>query len=86
MKLVFTKSEENEIAVQFQNGTVLENFSYTAMIKKLLDENKFEENIYNGLDQNEIDKVEKMLEKIIDVFKEEILDDEILEEEDDVEF
>lgn len=71
MKLIFTKTDENEISVQLQNGTVLENFSYTTMVKQLLQLNAFEENVYNNLSEEEIERVEKMLEKINNVFEEE---------------
>lgn len=70
MKLIFTKTMENEISVQLQNGTVLENFSYTKMLKQLLHHNAFEDNVYNNLTEEEIEKVEKMLEKINNVFEE----------------
>lgn len=80
MKLIFTKTVENEISVQLQNGTVLENFSYTTMVKKLLQYNAFEDNVYNNLTEEEIEKVEKMLEKINNVFEEDSSSEETEED------
>ncbi len=64
MKLIFAKTKEGEITVKLAVGTVVEYFSYTRMVKQLLKRNKFEDNQFNGLSQEEKKKVEEMLTKI----------------------
>ena len=64
MKLIFTKNDQNEISVKLVSGTVAEDFSYTQMIKQLLKKNKFEDNQYNGLSDEEKEKIEGMVKKI----------------------
>ena len=64
MKLIFTKSKENEISVKLATGTIAEDFSYTEMVKQLLKKNKFEDNQYSGLSTEEKAKLEEMLKKI----------------------
>ena len=78
MRLVFTKDLNNEIQVQLQNGTILQVFSYTEMVKQLLVDNVFEDTIFENLTDDETKKINFMLEKIKDVFEEE---DKELEEE-----
>lgn len=64
MKLIFSKNLDNEINVKLATGTVVEEFSYTEMIKQLLKKNKFVDNQYTGLSDEEKKKVEEMLKKI----------------------
>lgn len=64
MKLLFNKNEENEISVKMVIGTIEEEFSYTEMIKQLLKKNKFEDNQYTGISEEEQNRIEEMLEKI----------------------
>lgn len=64
MKLIFSKNKENEILVKLATGTVVEEFSYTEMIKQLLKRNKFEDNQYTGLSNEEKTRIEDMLKKV----------------------
>ncbi len=64
MKLIFTKTTDNEISVKMAIGTVAEEFSYTAMIKQLLKKNKFEDNVFKGITEDEKKRIEEMLKKI----------------------
>lgn len=70
MKLIFSKDKNNEIDVKLQKGTLIEDFSYIEMIKQLLSDNNFEDTEFNNLSDDEQHKIETMLEKISDVFKE----------------
>lgn len=74
MKLIFTKSEENEITVQLTKGTIVENFSYVEMIKQLLGHNKFEDTDYNNINEDEKKRIEGMLEKINAAVDEQVQD------------
>jgi hypothetical protein len=71
MKLIFTKDSNNEINVQLQNGTVVEDFSYTEMIRQLLIHNVFDDTEFTNLSEDEQTKVKGMLDKISAVFQEE---------------
>lgn len=71
MKLIFSKNANNEIDVKLQKGTIVEDFSYIEMINQLLIENKFEDTDFGNLTVEEQTKVNSMLDKIKDVFKEE---------------
>ena len=64
MKLIFAKTKEGEVTVKLAVGTVVEDFSYTRMVKQLLKRNKFEDNQFSGLSAEEKTKVEEMLIKI----------------------
>jgi hypothetical protein len=71
MKLIFSKNSSNEINVQLQKGTIIENFTYIEMINQLLVDNNFSEVDFGNLSETEKAKINSMLEKITDVFKEE---------------
>lgn len=69
MKLVLSKNSDNEIQIQIQKGTVLTDFSYTEMVRQLLEDNKFEDTDYGTLTTEEQQKINSMLDKISTVFK-----------------
>ena len=69
MKLIFTKDANNEINVQLQKGTVIEDFSYTEMVSQLLIDNVFEDTEFTNLLDEEKLKIQNMLDKIHEVFK-----------------
>jgi hypothetical protein len=71
MKLFFTKKDNNEINVQLQKGTIVEDFSYTEMINQLLKNNNFDDTDFGNLSIEEKTKIQSMLEKICAVFKDE---------------
>lgn len=71
MKLIFTKDANNEINVQLQKGTIVEDFSYTEMVSQLLTSNVFEDTHFTNLSDEEQVKIETMLDKISAVFQEE---------------
>lgn len=71
MKLIFTKDVNSEINVQLQRGTVAEEFTYTEMVKQLLIDKKFDETDFTDLSDEEKGKIQSMLDKITEVFKEE---------------
>jgi hypothetical protein len=71
MKLIFSKDDNNEISVQLQNGTIVEAFSYTEMVRQLLISNKFEDTDFGNLSTEEREKVQTMLDKISKVFEDE---------------
>ena len=71
MKLIFSKNRSNEINVQLQKGTIIENFTYIEMINQLLVNNNFSDVNFGNLSETEKAKINSMLEKINDVFKEE---------------
>lgn len=70
MKLIFKKEPNNDIKVQLQKGLIVEEFTYTEMIKQLLVLNDFEDSEFIGLSDEEEEKIKEMLEKINDVFEE----------------
>lgn len=69
MKLIFSKNANNEIDIKLQKGTITEDFSYIEMISQLLIENSFEDTDFGNLTIEEQAKVNTMLDKIKDVFK-----------------
>ncbi len=69
MKLIFTKDANNEINVQLQKGTVVEEFSYTEMVSQLLTHSIFDDTEFTNLSDEEQVKIQSMLDKIIQVFK-----------------
>jgi hypothetical protein len=71
MKLLFSKDSNNEITVKLQKGTVIEEFTYIEMIRQLLVKNEFSDTDFGSLSQNEIDKINLMLGKITETFKDE---------------
>lgn len=70
MKLIFTKDANNEINVQLQKGTVVEDFSYTEMVSQLLTLNVFDDTNFTNLSEEEQTKIRNMLDKISLVFQE----------------
>lgn len=68
MKLIFTKDANNEINVQLQKGTVIEDFSYTEMVSQLLTNNVFDDTDFTNLSEEEQVKIQTMLDKISAVF------------------
>jgi hypothetical protein len=70
MKLIFSKNDNNEIAIQLQNGTIVDDFSYTEMVRLLLINNKFEDTDFENLSVEEQEKIQVMLDKISKVFEE----------------
>jgi len=82
MRLIFTKESNGDIKAQIHKGTILVDFSYTEMIKQLLENNEIEDTEFNGLEEDEIEKIEEMLSEISDVFSEEENDDSDSEIED----
>ena len=71
MKLIFSKNSTNEVNVQLQKGTIIENFTYIEMINQLLVDNNFKDVHFGNLSETEKSKINSMFEKITDVFKEE---------------
>jgi len=70
MKLLFTKDTNNEIDVKLQKGTIVDDFTYTEMINQLLVDNSFRDTDFGNLSEDEQSKLNAMLVKISDVFKE----------------
>ena len=64
MKLIFSKDENNEISLQLQRGTTVENFSYVEMVRQLLERNTFEDTDFGNLSTEEQGKIQTMLDKI----------------------
>jgi len=71
MKLIFTKEANNEINVQLQKGTVIEDFSYTEMVNQLLIHNVFDDTDFRNLSDDEQAKIKIMLNKINTLFQDE---------------
>jgi hypothetical protein len=71
MKLIFTKDANNEINVQLQKGTIVEDFSYTEMVNQLLTSNIFDNTDFTNLSDEEQAKIQSMLDKISTVFQDE---------------
>ncbi len=71
MKLIFTKDANNEINVQLQKGTIVEDFSYTEMVSQLLTNNVFDDTDFTNLSDEEQAKIQSMLDKISSVFQDE---------------
>jgi hypothetical protein len=65
MKLIFRKNEKQEVSVLIRNQIAEDPFSYVAMIKSLVANNKFEESEFeDGITEEEKESVNKMLTKI----------------------
>jgi hypothetical protein len=71
MRLLFTKDANNEIEVKLQKGTFIEDFTYTEMISQLLVDNNFRDTDFGNLSEEEQTKLNTMLLKISEVFKDE---------------
>uniref|UniRef100_UPI003217D2D5 hypothetical protein n=1 Tax=uncultured Draconibacterium sp. TaxID=1573823 RepID=UPI003217D2D5 len=76
MKLFFNKEENNDVTVKIQQGTVPVEFTYTEMVKQLLENNKIEDSDFNNLTENEEQSLNEMLGKISEIFQEEDIDPE----------
>lgn len=70
MKLIFAKDKNNEIDVKLQKGTIIEDFTYPEMISQLLVDNNFRDTDFGNLTKEEQNKINSMLSKITDIFKE----------------
>jgi hypothetical protein len=86
MKLIFTKDANNEINVQLQKGTVIEDFSYTEMVSQLLTQNVFDDTDFTNLSDDEQAKIKSMLDKISVVFQDEDVEESEKEEDNEPEF
>jgi hypothetical protein len=65
MKLIFKKDEKQEMSVFIRNGLAEESFSYTVMIKELMEKNLFEESEFEeNITEQEKDSIRNMLKKI----------------------
>ena len=71
MKLLFNKEENNDITVKIQQGTVPVEFTYTEMIKQLLENNTIDDTDFGNLTDDEKENLEEMLNKISGIFDEE---------------
>ena len=71
MKLLFNKEDNNDITVKIQQGTVPVEFTYTEMIKQLLENNTIGDTDFGNLLDDEKENLEDMLNKIADIFDEE---------------
>ena len=79
MKLSFNKNSDGEISVHFRNGVVLEQFSYSAMVKKIYDEKKIEEAEING----EFSEIEReSIRSLINELRNAVVESEIPGEDD----
>lgn len=70
MKLIFNKEENNDITVKIQQGTIAVEFTYTEMIKQLLENNTIDDTDFGNLSEDEQSNLEEMLTKISAVFEE----------------
>lgn len=64
MKLIFTKTENGDINVLIQKGTISESFSYLEMLKQLLDNNVIDEPDFTGFEEIEKERIKELLNKI----------------------
>lgn len=69
MRLIFTKEANGDIKSQIHTGTVLTDFNYSEMVKQLLQSNVIEEPEFNGLEEEEESKIQKMLDDISCIFE-----------------
>lgn len=82
MKLIFNKEDNNDITVKIQQGTVAVDFTYTEMIKQLLEDNTIDDTDFGNLSDDEKENLEEMLNKVSEIFaEEEIEEDEETNEE-----
>ena len=73
MKLIFNKEENNDITVKIQQGTIPVEFTYTEMIRQLLENNTIDDTDFGNLSEDETKNLEEMLNKISDIFDEDDL-------------
>lgn len=64
MKLMFSKTENGDINVLMQKGTITENFSYLEMLEQLLDKNEIDEPDFTGFEEIEKERIKELLNKI----------------------
>jgi hypothetical protein len=76
MKLLFNKEDNNDITVKIQQGTIPVEFTYTEMIKQLLENNTIDDTDFGNLLDDEKGNLEEMLGKISEIFNEEEEDGE----------
>ena len=81
MKLLFNKEDNNDITVKIQQGTVPIEFTYTEMIKQLLENNTIDDTDFGNLSDDEQENLEDMLNKISEIFNEEDEDEQVIEPE-----
>jgi hypothetical protein len=81
MKLLFNKEDNNDITVKIQQGTVPIEFTYTEMIKQLLETNTIDDTDFGNLSDDEQENLEDMLNKISEIFNEEEEDEQEIEQE-----
>jgi len=81
MKLLFNKEDNNDITVKIQQGTVPVEFTYTEMIKQLLENNTIDDTDFGNLSSDEKENLEDMLNKISEIFNEEEEDEQEIEQE-----
>jgi len=80
MKLIFNKEANNDIIVKIQQGTIPIEFTYTEMIKQLLEDNTIDDTDFGNLSDDEKENLGEMLNKISEIFNEEKIEDEEIEE------
>jgi len=71
MKLIFKKEENNEITVKIQQGTVAIDFTYSEMIKQLLQNNSVEDTEFKNMTEEEEESLKKMLNEVSEIFDDE---------------
>nr|BFF39704.1 hypothetical protein BACY1_15090 [Tenacibaculum mesophilum] len=76
MKLIFNKEQNNDITVKIQQGTITVDFTYTEMIKQLLEDNVIDETDFGNLSEDEKENLEEMLGKVSEIFSEEVTKEE----------
>jgi len=76
MKLIFNKEDNNDITVKIQQGTVAVDFTYTEMIKQLLEDNTIDDTDFGNLSDDEKENLEEMLNKVSNIFAEEEIEEE----------
>ena len=69
MKLIFNKEENNDITVKIQQGTIPVEFTYTEMVKQLLENNSIDDTDFGNLSEEEKDSLREMLNQISEIFQ-----------------
>lgn len=64
MKLRFIRNQAGDIEAEILRGTTMEPFNYVEMLKQLMDSPEIEEPIFEGLDENQQNKINELLGKI----------------------
>lgn len=68
MKLIFNKEDNNEITVKIQQGTIAIDFTYSEMIKQLLQNNSVEDTEFKNMSKEEEESLKKMLIEVSEIF------------------